>query len=147
MKIGELSALTGASVRSLRHYEAKGLIASERTPAGYREYSPLVADAVRSIRLYLDLGLTTDQIAGILTCVLRNKEAFCAEVVPLYESKLAEIEREIGQLTRIKENLQERMAAIRAEQAAVQPQAVPPEEAKEGDEDDGPRSEVEGKLL
>ncbi|WP_317890848.1 MerR family transcriptional regulator [Paenibacillus arenilitoris] len=90
MKIGELSRLTGVSIRSLRHYEKQGLITPQRQPNGYREFTPLAVETVETIKLYLQLGLTTEQIAGFLTCVLQNKEAFCAEVMPVYRQKLAE---------------------------------------------------------
>ncbi|WP_199550512.1 MerR family DNA-binding transcriptional regulator, partial [Streptomyces sp. N35] len=38
MKIGQLSAETGVSVRLLRYYEEQGLLASARTPGGHRGY-------------------------------------------------------------------------------------------------------------
>lgn len=88
MKIGELAKLTGVSVRSLRYYESQGLISPIRQANGYREYSSLAVETVETIKLYLNLGLSTEQIAGFLHCVLKNKEAFCAEVMPLYRSKL-----------------------------------------------------------
>lgn len=115
MRIGELARVTGASIRSLRYYEEQGLIASRREPNGYRAYSPLTVDTVEAIKLYLNLGLSTEQIAGFLTCVLRNKEAFCAEVMPVYERKLAEIDAQIEQLNRIRGNLLDRIAAVQAE--------------------------------
>ncbi|WP_138756047.1 MerR family transcriptional regulator [Paenibacillus sinopodophylli] len=112
MRIGELSQLTGISVRSLRHYEKQGLITSIRLPNGYRNYSPLAVDTAATIKLYLNLGLTTEQISSFLTCVLKNKEAFCTEVMPVYEQKLAEIERQLAQLTQIKANLVDRMTSL-----------------------------------
>lgn len=115
MKIGELAQATGVSVRSLRYYESQGLLLPLRQANGYREYSPLAVETVETIKLYLNLGLSTEEIAGILHCVLKNKEAFCSEVMPLYESKLKDIERQIHQLTQIKMNLEERMASIRQE--------------------------------
>lgn len=63
----------------------------------------------------MSLGLSTDQIAGFLHCVLKNKEAFCEEVLPVYERKLEEIDRQIGQLAAIRSNLFDRIAAIREE--------------------------------
>lgn len=116
MKIGELAKLTGASVRSLRYYENQGLISPIRQANGYREYSPLAVETVETIKLYLNLGLSTEQIAGFLHCVLKNKEAFCAEVMPLYRSKLEDIERQLVELNQIKCNLEERMASILQEQ-------------------------------
>ena len=39
MRIGELARRTGVSVRSLRYYETQGLLRSDRTPGGHREYA------------------------------------------------------------------------------------------------------------
>jgi len=39
VRIGELAERTGVSVRSLRYYETKGLLGSERTSGGQREYA------------------------------------------------------------------------------------------------------------
>lgn len=115
MRIGELSRQTGVSVRSLRYYEEQGLLSPLRRENGYREYHELAAEQVRTIQFYLSLGLSTEQIAGFLHCVLQNKEAFCREIVPVYRRKLAELERQIVLLTQIKSNLEERMQAIRRE--------------------------------
>ncbi|MBY0162829.1 MerR family transcriptional regulator [Paenibacillus lautus] len=112
MKIGELAARTGVSIRSLRYYEQQGLLTPVRNENGYREYSVLAEEQVRTIQLYLNLGLTTEQIAGFLHCVLKNKEAFCAEVFPIFRQKIAEIEAQIHQLNHIKMNLEERMQSI-----------------------------------
>lgn len=117
MKIGELAERTGVSIRSLRYYEQQGLLAPIRQRNGYREYSPFAEEQVRTIQLYLRLGLSTEQIAGFLHCVLKNKEAFCEEVLPLYRQKLDEIEAQILQLTAIKQNLQDRIASILLEQS------------------------------
>ncbi|WP_435925572.1 MerR family transcriptional regulator [Paenibacillus sp. DYY-L-2] len=109
MKIGELSKATGASIRSLRYYERQGLISSRRLPNGYRDYSSFSIDQVNTIRFYLQLGLTTEQIAGFLHCVMTSKEAFCEQILPVYRSKLKEIDDQISLLTSIKANLQERI--------------------------------------
>jgi len=112
MKIGELAARTGVSIRSLRYYDEQGLLTPVRRENGYREYSPFAEEQVRTIQLYLNLGLSTEQIASFLHCVLTSKEAFCKEVFPVYRQKLAEIEAQILQLQNIKTNLEERMQSI-----------------------------------
>lgn len=112
MKIGELSARTGVSIRSLRYYEQQGLLSPVRHENGYREYSPLAEEQVRTIKFYLGLGLTTEQISGFLQCVLMNKEAFCSEVLPIYEQKLTEIDEQIQLLQNIKSNLEDRIRSI-----------------------------------
>lgn len=115
MRIGELSKATGASVRSLRYYEEKGLLTASRQQSGYREYNALAVEQVNTIRLYLSLGLNMEQIAGFLHCVMKSKEAFCAEVLPVYEKKLAEIDEQLALLSGIRANLIDRIAAIREE--------------------------------
>jgi DNA-binding transcriptional MerR regulator len=112
MKIGEIAARTGVSIRSLRYYEKVGLLKPIRRENGYREYSPFAEEQVRTIQFYLKLGLSTEQIAGFLHCVLKNKEAFCKEVLPVYRQKLAEIEAQIHLLQNIKLNLEERIQSI-----------------------------------
>lgn len=116
MRIGELAARTGVSIRSLRYYDQQGLLSPVRRDNGYREYSPFAEEQVRTIQLYLNLGLSTEQIAGFLHCVLKNKEAFCTEVLPVYREKLAEIEAQIQQLQHIKSNLEERIQSIADDQ-------------------------------
>ncbi|UVI33011.1 MerR family transcriptional regulator [Paenibacillus spongiae] len=112
MKIGELSRKTGVSIRSLRYYEKQGLITPERLTNGYRDFNPITVSTVHTIKLYLNLGLSTEQIAGFLHCVLQNEETFCSEIMPVYRLKLAEIERQIDELNQLKANLLDRIAYV-----------------------------------
>jgi DNA-binding transcriptional MerR regulator len=116
LKIGELAQRTGVSIRSLRYYEQQGLLAPIRHENGYREYMVFAEEQVKTIQLYLSLGLTTEQISHFLHCVLMNKEAFCKEVLPLYQTKLTEIDNQIKQMQQIKSNLEERIRSIMEEQ-------------------------------
>ncbi|HEY9265046.1 MAG TPA: MerR family DNA-binding transcriptional regulator, partial [Mycobacterium sp.] len=50
MKIGELAKATNTSVRLLRYYEERELIASTRAPNGYRQYDERFVDRVLQIR-------------------------------------------------------------------------------------------------
>lgn len=115
MKIGELSERTGVSIRSIRYYEQQGLITPNRQSNGYREYTSLSVEQVNTIKFYIDLGLTTEQISGFLQCVLKNKEAFCLDIFPIYKSKLEEVDRQIVLLTNIRSNLLERIQSILSE--------------------------------
>ncbi|MCR8641206.1 MerR family DNA-binding transcriptional regulator [Paenibacillus sp. N1-5-1-14] len=116
MKIGELAQRTGVSIRSIRYYEQQGLLSPLRQENGYREFSTFAEEQIRTIQLYLTLGLSTEQIAYFLHCVMKNKEAFCQEVLPLYEQKLTEINLQIQNLEHIKSNLEERILSIHNEQ-------------------------------
>lgn len=69
VRIGELAALTGASVRALRHYEQAGLITSSRSPNGYRSFDNGAVARVRNIRYLLAAGLTLEDVAAFGPCL------------------------------------------------------------------------------
>lgn len=69
VRIGELSRRTGVSVRSLRYYEQRGLLASTRTPRGQREYPDAAVDRVVHIQELFAAGLHSGTIAGLLPCM------------------------------------------------------------------------------
>ncbi|OLT24744.1 hypothetical protein BJF79_13435 [Actinomadura sp. CNU-125] len=69
MRIGDLAARTGVSVRALRYYEEQHLLAPARSGSGQRHYRDEDVDRVRLIRLLLGAGLTSDAIRPIMPCV------------------------------------------------------------------------------
>jgi MerR family transcriptional regulator, Zn(II)-responsive regulator of zntA len=121
MRIGELSKRTGASVRSLRYYERKGLVFSNRLENGYRDFDASQVDRVRAIQFYLGLGLGTDQIEGILNCKGRDslppedpeKHEACEELLLLYQEKLSELDEQMELLSEARERLKERISLFR----------------------------------
>lgn len=66
MRIGQLAAKTGASVRALRYYEQQGLLTPERTAAGQREYGPQHEGLVSTIRDLLSAGFCSSVIGTLL---------------------------------------------------------------------------------
>lgn len=69
MRIGELARRTGASPRSLRHYEDQGLIGSRRTSGGHREYDEETQERVDRVRCLLSAGLNIATIRRLLPCL------------------------------------------------------------------------------
>src|SRR5690606_20721889 len=69
MRIGELATRTGASVRSLRYYEERGLIVSSRTPGNQRDFDETAVERVHLIRTLLTAGLSTATIDEVLPCM------------------------------------------------------------------------------
>ncbi|MCX5008764.1 MerR family transcriptional regulator [Streptomyces sp. NBC_00638] len=67
MRISEASRASGASARSLRHYEDEGLIVPGRCGNGYRDYCPATIDRVLVIRSLLESGLPVRLIRESLT--------------------------------------------------------------------------------
>jgi len=70
MLIGEFAARTGASARSLRHYESFGLLKAHRTDNGYRCYAEESVERVKAIRFLIASGLPLATIADILPAMM-----------------------------------------------------------------------------
>jgi MerR family Zn(II)-responsive transcriptional regulator of zntA len=117
MLISELARLSGVSKRSLRHYEQKKLIVSRRLENGYRDFDASQVERVKIVQFYLGLGLTTDSIENMLTCVGKQKlsQEACVEEasLALYERKLAEINGHIEDLLEVKARLEERISLLK----------------------------------
>jgi DNA-binding transcriptional MerR regulator len=69
MRIGELAARAGVSVRALRYYEEQGLLYSERTPGGQRDYAEAAVERVGFFQLMYAAGLSSKRIAEMLPCM------------------------------------------------------------------------------
>lgn len=118
MNIGELARQTGVSIRSLRYYETKRLLSPQRRDNGYRRYDQPAVERVRMIQFYLGLGLSTDEIFGVVFCSNPDDVASlcdgsggsaCPEEMDFYQAKLAEIETQIASLETAKTYLEQRL--------------------------------------
>jgi len=74
MRIGELSARTGASRRSLRYYEQQGLLVSARSSNGQRYYDDEHVRRVALIQVFLAAGVSSRTIAGMVPCMTEPNE-------------------------------------------------------------------------
>ncbi len=67
LSIGELAKLMGISVRTLRYYDAIGLLRpSAVTPAGYRSYDERAMETLQQILFFRELGFPLSEIGEIL---------------------------------------------------------------------------------
>jgi len=67
MRIGELAAAAGVSVKAVRYYEEIGVLAPPaRTSSGYRDYDIEACDRLAFIRAARAVGLTLGEIRGIV---------------------------------------------------------------------------------
>ena len=66
LTIGEMAFRSGVRTSTLRYYEERGLISSERTSGGQRRYARETLRRVAVIRAAQILGLTLEQIRSAL---------------------------------------------------------------------------------
>ncbi|GLY27388.1 MerR family transcriptional regulator [Kineosporia sp. NBRC 101731] len=69
MRIGDVAARSGASVRSLRYYEEQGLLESGRSTSGQRIYAEEAVERVQLIQMLYTAGLPSRRIQELLPCV------------------------------------------------------------------------------
>lgn len=115
MLIGALAEATGVATRTLRFYEAEGLLLEpRRTAADYRDYDAAAVDRVRFVKQAQHAGLTLAQIREILA-MRDSGETPCEHVAELVEVRLAEVEARLRVLRRTQAELRalkERVSAL-----------------------------------
>lgn len=114
MRVGELSASTGVSIRSIRHYERAGLLDATRRDNGYREFHASAVDRVRVIRDLIETGFNIEEIGSLASCLSgpATSPGCCERTVSLYRAKLERIEQQVGTLTRLRHRIEERIAVL-----------------------------------
>ena len=105
MTIGELAEASGASTRSIRHYEAAGLLTSKRSPNGYRDFGNAGIATVRQIGLLLQLGFPIKAIQELAPCFPESAEAIavCPKIraaLVHHRARLKTRHAELGRLLR-----------------------------------------------
>jgi DNA-binding transcriptional MerR regulator len=95
MRIGDLSARTGVSVRSLRYYEEQDLLTSTRSAGGQRHYTEDEVDRVLYLQRLYAAGLSSQTIRTLLPCVqspsVDNTDAAFASLVEQRDKLTAHI--------------------------------------------------------
>jgi DNA-binding transcriptional MerR regulator len=97
VRIGELAAASGVSVRALRYYEEQDLLHSERSAGGQRTYSEAAIDRVRMIQQLYAAGLSSKVILSLLPCVVTGRAS--AEILERLTTERDKIEAQITDLT------------------------------------------------
>lgn len=112
MLIGELARHSGASTRSIRYYDAQGLLTAHRNANGYREFSSSSIESVAQIRSLIAAGFSVDTIREVLPCVNGTDVDMCPRVAELVRRTLTGIETAMDDL----EEKRQRVDALLASQ-------------------------------
>ncbi|AMY26268.1 MerR family transcriptional regulator [Mycobacteroides abscessus] len=124
MRIGELAEAAGTTTKTLRFYEEQGLLPpAERTPAGYRDYTPDAVSRIDFVHRGQAAGLTLAQIKQILD-IRDHGQAPCGHVRDLLDARLADIDAQIADLTTLRDNV----AALRDDAALPEPETCSPDQ-------------------
>ncbi len=117
LTIGKLARATGASVRSIRHYDQQGLLTSFRTCNGYRSFPSVAIVQVRQIQRMIATGFSLAEIGAFPDCMLLLEGAkTCSEITETQRRRLAVVDAQIGELEKIRERLR-----ITLQEGAVPP--------------------------
>ena len=108
MRIGQLAAQTGFSVRTIRFYEQSGILpAPERTPGGYRSYDHDAVTRLRFVRSAQALGLSLAEIADVLR-IRDHQGPPCSYVAELLDTHINALDTRIKELTALRDELRAR---------------------------------------
>lgn len=106
MRISELAAATNEPFRTLRFYEAEGLLSpARRTPSGYRDYDPSAVDQVRSVRALQHAGLSLGDIAALIH-IGDTPGAISANDAALVASAQSCVDQQLDTLSRMRTHLE-----------------------------------------
>jgi DNA-binding transcriptional MerR regulator len=107
MHIGELAERTGASARTLRYYEAHGLLNARRSANGYRVYDESELRVVTEIRALLAMGFDLEEIRPFVECLRAGNDSgdACPDSVAMLRRKLSEVDACLERLTAIRQRL------------------------------------------
>jgi DNA-binding transcriptional MerR regulator len=111
LTIGKLAGATGASVRSIRHYDEHGLLTSMRGDNGYRLFPPSAITQVRQIQRMIATGFSLEEIRSFPDCMrMIEGAAACSQTTEAQRKRLASIEKQILDLERRRARLLKTLA-------------------------------------
>ncbi len=112
LTIGKAARGAGVGVETIRFYERKGLIEQPRKPqdAGFRVYPEETVHRIRFIRQAQELGFSLREIQDLLS-LRADPAADAGDVRVRATAKLAEVNRKITELERIRAALETLIAA------------------------------------
>jgi MerR family transcriptional regulator, copper efflux regulator len=113
LKIGQVAALAGVRIDTVRYYERLGILpTAARTASGYRSFDASTVERIRLVKQLQDLGLTLEEIDAMLGAVIKNGSD-CAQESQHIEAALRRTEEKLVTLTIVRETLRRTLRRCR----------------------------------
>lgn len=113
LQIGQVAALAGVSVDTVRYYERQRLLKpAPRSSGGFRLFTAEAVEHIRFIKQAQDIGLSLDEIKELL---ISGGAAQCQRVHDLLKQKLAELDERMRAMREFHRTLTHHLAACETE--------------------------------
>ncbi len=113
MRIGELATRAGISAQAIRYYENIGVLPeAARQANGYRIYDDSAVNRLGFIRDAQTSGLTLTEIQMVLD-MKDGGESTCGHVIAMLEQHLVEVDRQLIELERTQQQLEQMISTAR----------------------------------
>lgn len=105
LSIGQVARRTGLAVSTIRYYDAKGLICSNRNAGGQRRFERSMIRRLAFIQIAQQFGFTLEQIQAELAALPDGRTPTEDDWIRIGTGMRAELDRQIDTLTRLRDNL------------------------------------------
>jgi MerR family mercuric resistance operon transcriptional regulator len=117
MTIGGLARTAGVNVETIRFYQRRGLLHQPKLPSGsVRRYGEDAVQRLRFIKKAQDIGFSLSEVAQLL-----RLQRGCRGAHDLAASKLADVERRMADLKRVRATLVDLIGRCEQERSAACP--------------------------
>jgi DNA-binding transcriptional MerR regulator len=122
LTIGKLAERTEVHPRTIRFYEAKGLLPPPtRSSAGYRLYSPQDVRRLTLVRAARALGFSIREIRRLMVMAQHEGCAsFQGQVAELIVAKLQEVDKTVQELTSLRDGLSDVLGSIEEQEGGCE---------------------------
>jgi DNA-binding transcriptional MerR regulator len=112
MRIGDLARRAGTTTRALRFYESQGLIETQRSANGYREYGERDFRLVQEILTLQAVGFSLEDTRPFVECLRAGYETgdSCVSSIGVYQRKLAEVDACLERLNSARASIAAKLA-------------------------------------
>jgi Cu(I)-responsive transcriptional regulator len=98
MNIGQAAGQSGLPAKTIRYYEAIGLIRpADRTEANYRDYDDSAVRVLQFLKRARTFGFSIDDCRELLS-LYQDRRRSSADVKAMAERRVAEIDRKVREL-------------------------------------------------